>query len=890
VRLLRRIAGLWHNIVHRNRVERELDDELAGYVELLTDENVRRGMARSAARRAALLEVGGVQNVKTSVREVRTGARLEAIVHDIRYAWRGLKRTPGFTAIAIVTLALGIGANTSVFSIINAVLLQPLPFREPDRLVRVYERRSGSGESNVSGHEYVAWRDRNRTLSGLSMWTWTSFNLTGDGEPQAVVAMQTTANFFTVQGVTPVLGRGFADGEDGSGARRVAVLTSSLWRTRYGGDSSIVGRTILLDGVAVTVVGVMPPLQGFDPDLWVPMNLPGEVLKVGRHANYVVGRLQPGVSITTATTDLAAVSKRVEAEDPDMNTGHSVAIVSQYLDTVDGARRPLFAALAAVACVLLIGCTNVAHLLLQRAATRQREVAVRIALGASRGRVIQLMLAESVLVSVIGAVVGVVLAMIVVRALPSLEAVRIPRLETVSIDGRVLAATFGLTLLTGIVSGLVPALRTTRPALRQWMGDGARSGNALSGRLGGAFVVSEVALAVVLLIGAALLIQSFARLMRVDPGFDPRGVLSVDLSLPRTRYRTPEQIAQSYAALLARVSSLPGVRSAAATSTVPLSGCCNNMHLSFEGRPPAPKGKDETAVMNVVTPGYFATMRIPIVSGRDFADADARLALPLIRYWDKAPYPARFADPQPGPVALINETMARQYWPNVTAIGKRFRILESPWITVVGIAADVKHMTLSGPPPADFYLSNAQEPFASLLLVMKTTGDPLALAPAVRREIRAFDKELPVNAIASMEQVVRRSVGRPRFNALLNGIFGGIALVLSVVGTYGVIAYGVAQRTHEIGIRTALGAQPQDVVQLILGRAFALTMVGLAIGLVGSMAVTRLLEGMLFEIEPTDAFTFAGIALLIAVASLVAGYVPTRRALLIDPAVALRDD
>jgi putative ABC transport system permease protein len=393
----------------------------------------------------------------------------------------------------------------------------------------------------------------------------------------------------------------------------------------------------------------------------------------------------------------------------------------------------------------------------------------------------------------------------------------------------------------------------------------------------------------VLLIGAALLIQSFARLVRVDPGFDPRGVLAVDLALPPSRYSTPASIAESYDLLRTRLSAIPGVRSAAATSTVPLSGCCNNMPVTVEGRPPAPRGQSETAVLNIVTPGYFSTMGIRIRSGRDFSNADARFALPLIRYWDQQPYPARFHEQQPPPVAVISETMARQYWPDVDPIGKRFRVLFSPWVTVVGVVADVKHLTLGGPAPADLYLSNAQEPFGALLLVMKTDVDPMTLAPLARAQVRAFDKDLPVNAIASMEQVVHRSVGRPRFNALLIGIFGGIALLLSLVGTYGVISNGVAQRTHEIGVRTALGAQAADVVHLILGRALRLTGVGLAIGLAGAMAVTRVLEGMLFDVAPTDARTFAVVALLLVLASLVAGYVPTRRALRIDPAIALRD-
>jgi putative ABC transport system permease protein len=886
-----RIASLWRNIAHRSRVDEQLDEELSAYVDLVAAEHARAGMTASQARRTALLQLGGVEGVKMQVREARTGAWLEAFAHDVQYGARGLKKTPGFTLAATLTLALGIGATTSMFSLMNAVLLRPLPFHDPDRLVRVYEQRANDGNrGEVSGHEFVAWRERNHTLAGLALFSWREFNLTGSGEPQAVTAMEVSANFFTVEGITPLLGRAFAMGEDATGADRVAVLTSSLWRKRYGADSAIIGRSILLDGARVTVVGVMPPLEGFESDLWVPMDLPAEVQRVGKHSNYVVGRLKPGVSLAAAQSDLSAAAIFVAEQFPNDNAGHGVAITSQYDDTVQNVRRPVLVAFGAVAFVLLIACVNVAHLMLKRAAVRQKEVAIRMALGASRRRVVAQLLAEGVLLSVLGGAFGVMLAVWASHVLPTLQAVRIPRLATVAIDSRVLAVTCLLSIFTGMISGVAPALQATRPKLRQWMGEGRGTTGGVSSRLTGAFVISEVALALVLLIGAGLLIQSFARLLRVNPGFNPDRVLAVSLALPPSRYPTPQQSARAFTQLSARLAALPGVKSVGAASSVPLSGCCNNIPVSIEGRPPAPRGESETAVWNTVTPGYFHTMGIRLVQGRDFSESDARIALPLVRYWPEAPYPARFNDPQPQPVAVISETMARQYWPGTNPIGKRFRILFSPWLTVAGIVSDVRHAALGGPPTPDMYLPHSQEPDVSMVMVIRTAGPPMELAASVRREIHAFDRDLPVDQMASMEQVIGKSVGRSRFNALLIGVFGAVALLLSLVGTYGVIAYGVAQRTHEIGIRAALGASATDVLSMILGRALRLTLAGVAIGVAGALALTRLLEGLLFGVTPTDPVTFIAISGLLAVVSLAASYLPTRRAMRVDPLIAMRAD
>jgi putative ABC transport system permease protein len=885
-----RIASLWRNLTRRRRVEQDLNDELHGFVELLTSEKIRAGLSPEAARRVGLVELGGVEQVKVRVREGRSGAGLEAVVQDVRYGVRGLVRSPGFTLVATLTLALGIGANTSIFSLINAVLLRPLPFAEPDRLVRVYERREHRGDrGEVSAHEFIAWRAGNRSLAGMALYTYGELNLTGGGEPKSITAMLVSAEFFSVLGTHPLAGRGFVAGEDRDSANHVVVLSAALWHSRFGSDSAVVGRQVVLNDVSYRVVGVMPPLGTFDPALWVPMDVPAEAQRVGRHSNYVVARLDAGMTIAGAESDLARISHRLEQELPDANTGHGVHVVSQFEDTVQDARRPVLVALGAVAFVLLIACVNVAHLLLKRGAVRQKEFAVRMALGASRRRLMAQLLTESVVLSALGGALGSMLAVWAVRWLPAIQAVQIPRLAEVRIDGRVLAVTLGLSVLSGIVSGVAPALQATRPALREWMGEGMRTTAGVNGRLAGGLVASEVALALTLLIGAGLMIRSFARLVHVDPGFDPRGVLAVALSLPASRYPGAAQQAEAIDGLVSRMRSLPGVRSVAASTSVPLGGCCNNNPISVEGQPPPRPGAEQTAVLNIVTPEYFRTMGIALRSGRPFAASDARIAQPLIRYWDQEPYPPRFNEPQPMPVAIVSETMARQFWPGEDPVGRRFRVLFSPWITVVGVAADVRHISLGGPPPADMYLAQSQEPNGSIALVLRTAGDPMRLAGPVRREIGAFDKDLPIETMVSMDQVLSDSVGRPRFNALVLGIFGAVALLLSVVGTYGVIAYGVAQRTHEIGIRAALGAQSRDLLRLVLGHALALTLTGIGIGLIGALALTRLLAALLYDVAPTDAPTYISVSALLLGVSAVASWVPTRRAMRVDPLVALRD-
>ena len=817
---------------------------------------------------------------------------METLWQDLRQGARSLGRTPGFTLLAVVTLALGIGANSAIFSLVNAVLLTPLPFHDPASLVVILERRTdapaNAADNNVSAHEYLAWSAQgSHVLEGAALYMYDEFNLTGGGDPERLIALSVTAGFFDVLGVRATTGRTFLAGEDDAGAERLAVLSDRVFKRRFGADSSVVGRSITLDDLPYRVVGVAPPSGDLDPDLWVPIDLPAEAQRVGRHSSTVFARLKPGVTAGVAQRELGVVAAGlVEQYGPGQAT-HGVRVVSMTAAVLGDVRRPLLVALGAVAFVLLIASANVAHLLLTRATARRQELAVRAALGAGRRRILGHVLAESVLLSLAGGALGLFVAVWLAELLPSLSAVRIPRLAEARVDFTVVTATFLVSLLTGVASGLLPAWRASRPDLRAWLSDGLRATPSLGRRIADSLVVSEIALALVLLVGAGLLLKSFARLTRVDPGFDPANVLMLTITLPERRYPGAHMQRAAFETIMERLSALPGVRHVGATTQAPLVECCDAYPITVEGRAAAP-GEEIGALYRSTSPDYFRVMNIPLRSGRLFSAADARLALPLIRYWPQQPAYENFDEPQPAPVGIINETMARRYWPDQDPVGKRFRLLFSPWITVVGVVGDVRHTSLSAATRPEAFLSSQQEPRAYMTIMVKTSGDPLLLAAAVRERIRSFDADLPVGEIRTVDQAVHDSLGRPRFNATLLSALAGLALVLALVGIYGVISYSVAQRTHEIGLRTALGADAADVVRLILGRFMTLTVAGLAIGLTGALALTRLLDTLLFQVTPTDPATFALLTVLLAAVALLASYLPTRRALRVDPLEALR--
>jgi len=814
---------------------------------------------------------------------------MDSLIKDIRFGLRSLAKRPAFTAIAVITLALGIGANSAIFSVVNAVLLRPLPFKDPDRLMVVWERRESSGNSNLplSGHEYSAFKERTNVFEALTIVQPNGLNLTGRGDPSMVDVLEVSTEYFSVIGVPPMLGRTFAPGEDGDGGAKVVVLGHKLWTQRFGSDPNVLNQTVRMNDQSYTVVGVMPSLE-LMPDVLVPIDLRGELRKVGRHSYQVIGRLKPGVTRDQAQAEVAHVAQQVEQEFPDANRGHGVQIVGMHEVVTGGAQLPLLTLFAAVGFVLLIACANVANLLLSRAATRQREMAIRTALGASRWRLIRQTLVESLLLAVCGGGVGLLAAVWLVTLLSRITSVNIPRLDKISIDNRVLLATFGFSILTGLLTGLAPAWRNSEPRLAQWIKDGVR-GSFSPGRrrISSALVVAEVSLAVVLLVGGGLMLKSFVQLLRVNPGFQPHHVLRLDFALPETKYREPQQLLAFYNELIVRLQALPGVESVGATTNTPLGPAESWSGFAIEGRPAPPQGNHQQAAVRTVSDDYFRTMQIPLRKGRFFNSSDARVALPLIRWFEQQPLPEHFDDPQAAPAIIINETMARLYWPNEDPVGRRMRIIFSPWLTIVGVVGDVHHTGLNTPPNPEMYLSQLQEPQSSMAVLARTTGDPLQLAAAAREQLRAMDKDQPVT-VTTMDQLYANSLAGQRFNTLLLGIFAAVALLLAMIGVFGVINYSVTQRTHELGIRIALGAQRRDVFKLVVGQGLLLALVGVGVGAAGAVAVTRLITGLLYGVSPTDGPTLVVVSLLVTAVAFLACYLPARRATRVDPLIALR--
>jgi len=812
------------------------------------------------------------------------------VLHDLRYAIRGILRTPAFTSVAVVTLALGIGANTAAFGLIRAVFLSPLPGRDADRLVTIAERRPTSRDANipVSGHEYVAWTEQNRTLDGVALHVPDRLTLTGAGEPQGIDVTRVSAGYFALVGLHAAAGRLFAPGEDAAGHDGVAVLSDRLWRARFNRDPRIVGTTIALDDRPFTVVGVLGPLpDSLSPDAWLPLDVPGEGRAVGRHHLGVIARLRPSATLSQAQGDLDVISQRLAQQMPDDNTGHFAVVTGLRQSIVGDFRAPSLLIIAAVGFVLLIGCANVANLLLARGTARHRELAVRAALGASRARIVRQLVLESLVLSTIGGAAGLLLSAWMTDLIPKLPGARIPLVETAVVDWRSVLAAAAISLVTGLAAGLAPALRSSR-AHTAWLREGHRmSDDRGRQRLRIALVATEVALTLMLLIGAGLMINSFAHLVRVEPGFDPRHVLVAPIDLPPARYGTPQQRRAFVERTIADVRGIPGVTAAGAVSHLPLGGADNWMAFAITGRPAPARGQEAYAPFRIATAGYFNALGIPLRRGRVFSDADARIAVPLIRWYPQQPLPDGFDKPQPAPVAIVSEAAAQQFWPGQDPIGQRIRVLFSPDVTIVGIVGNVKHNALNLPAYPHIYLSHNQEPSESLSLVVRTAASPSAAAPAVRARLRAADAALPIS-IRTMDDVLALSTAQPELYALLTGIFGAVALVLAVVGIFGVVSYVAAQRTREIGVRMALGAQAREIVALVIGQGMRPVAAGIVAGLAGAAAVTRFMKTLLFGVTPLDTLTFTSVVLIVAVVGLIACWIPARRALRVDPIAALR--
>ena len=803
-------------------------------------------------------------------------------MNDLRYSLRVLIKNPAFTATALLTLALGIGVNTAIFSAVDSVLLRPLPMREPDRVVSVWEHslRVGIDRNDVAPANFVDLRNQNRVFEGVGAFGDFNMNLTGQGEPARLEGRVVTADVFNLLGVKPALGRTIHPEDDQDGRHRVVVLSDRLWQRRFNSDPSIVGQNITLNNESYTVIGVMPP-DFFFPDreaeMWTPWAMsPDEASGRGDHYLRVMARLKPGVTIEQANAEVETIAGRLSTEHPRTNEGLGFSVNSFHEDYVGSLRTPILILFAAVALVLLIACANVANLLLAQATSRRREIAIRIALGARRFVIVRQLLVESLLLAVGGGVLGVMGAIWGVQWLSALVPESLSQLESVTIDARVLVFTLGVTVLTALVFGALPAFHASRAKPGETLGEvGRDSSGGMSGRyVRRVLVVAEVALAVVLLVGAGLLIRSFQRLRQVDPGFRTDNLLTMRVVLPGTKYRTSEQRRVFYDELLRRVDELPGVESAGIITFLPLSTSGLNFSFSVEGRAMPGDMNLPLALYRVVSPDYFRTMDIPLQRGRVF---DSR---------DTAESP---------PVIVVNRRLAEEFWPGEDPTGKRLKIgsvdSPNPWAVVAGVVADVRQSGLYGEQTFEIYVPYAQERrgfVAPRDLIVRTSGDASSLAGAVRQAVWAVDKDQPISDVRTMDQVLARVVSRERFQTLLLALFATLALALACVGLYGVISYAVVQRTHEIGVRMALGAQPGDVLRLVINQGMLLTLIGLAIGVVAAFAVTRVMTEMLFGVTPTDPLTFAGVPIVLGVIALLACYVPARRATKVDPLVALR--
>jgi len=811
---------------------------------------------------------------------------------DLRYAWRVLGKNPGFAAVAILTLALGIGANSAIFSLVHAILLEPFPFPHADRLIMVWETDPNRQVTRgiIAPAELLDWQEQARSFENLAGWQTWFYNITGGNEPEQVWGTTVTPNFFNVFGVSPALGRAFQLNEGAPGHEQVVVISHALWMRRFGGNAGALGRSMEIDGKPYTIIGVMPP--GFSVfgtsrqyDLWIPFAWNRAQLRRDAHSVIVFGRLKPGVTVAQAGAEMRTLLRRQQQEYPDEDQGIGIRVVPMREDVTTGLRPALLVLMCAVGFVLLIACANVANLLLARAATRQREIAVRAVLGAGRMRIFRQLLTESVLLGLLGGVGGVVIALgglrLLLAILPRSGGYgEIPHPEWIGVNGPVLLFTLGIAVLTGLIFGLAPALQISRINLSESMKEGGRGTTTRRARaIRSGLVVLEVALSLILLVGAGLLMESFVRLLNEDIGFHPENLLTMQVWLPPSRYPSDEQVTAFLRQAVENLSVLPDVRGATAINFLPLTGWGAFSDFSIEGRPAPPKGHEFSAQYRVITPNYFSTMGITLKEGRAFTSSEA---------------------PQSAGVVIINQSMARQYWPGEDPIGKRIRLdlpeehgpwqphARTDWLTVVGLVGDVREWELGDRTQAQIYLDSSQNPSRIMRLVVRTGKDPAALSEDARHSIMAINSDQSVTELKTMDEYLSEALSQRRLNMSLLAVFAGLAVFLATVGIYGVVAYSVVQRSHEIGIRMALGAQPKSVLRLILGQSMLLALAGIAIGLGASFFLTKLIASMLFGVTARDPFIFAGVSLLLGVVALLASFIPARRAMRVDPLDSLR--
>jgi putative ABC transport system permease protein len=886
--LLRNITSGFRSLFRKEEVSHELDEELNGFLDMAAEENMKQGMNRQDALRAVRLERGSLEVTKEVVRSAGWESFVETFWRDLRYALRTLRKSPGFAAVAVLTLTLGIGATASIFSVVDAVLLRRLPYHNANRLVSLYEDRTSTGfhrrqftpanfadcKAETAIFEDVAAIDADRF-----------YNLTGNGgTPQRLSAEGVTHNLFSILGVQPIVGRLFLPDEDTAGSEHVVLLSHRLWLTRFGGDRNVLGQAILLNGEKYSVVGVMPPWFSFpnkDADLWVPTAFtPQQLADRGAHFLTVVGALQPGVSVSQANAELRVLSQNLRQQHIDImrfvDRFDAVPLQKVYTEDVRGG---LIVLLVAVAFILLIACSNVANLLLSRATARQREIALRSALGAGRGRIVRQLLTESVVLATAGGVLGLLLTKANFTFLKTLIPEDLSRTISLTLNFSVLGFAIFVSFASTFLFGLTPALRISKTDLTDSLKEGGRGGTSpRSKSLSNLLVIGEIALSVVLLVASGLLLKSFANLREANPGFRSDEVLTAQIDVPDSKYRDFIRRTNFFQAVLQRVTALPRVTGAGFTSVLPFSwksGMGGFLGMAgFQPEGVAQLDLQYAALDRVVTPGYFETMRIQLLRGRFFDDHDGL----------------------DGPsVAIVNDAMARKFWPNEEALGKRFRLNlvggTFRLFQIVGIVADVKEMGLDEPPKEEMYFPYWQAQGNYMVpstLVVQTKGDPISIASAVREAVWSVDPEQPVSQISTMNDVLDREVAQRRVQAILLGALAALALTLACVGIYGVMAYLVTQQNHEIGIRVALGADSRNILGLVLGRGAKWTATGVGIGIAGALFVTRLMRSLLFGVSPFDPLTFAAVAFVLAFVAMAACYIPARRATRIDPMVALR--
>ena len=817
---------------------------------------------------------------------------MDNLLQDIRFGFRRLLKRPAITALAIISLALGIGANSSIFSIVNAVLLRPLPYEDSHRLMTLWETNSQQiatvmnlqNRNQVAPANFLDWSKQNQVFEELVASRLISFNLTGGDRPERVLGAIVNQKLFSVLRVKPVLGRTFLADDTVGNRDRVAILSDALWQRRFGADPNVIGQKLSMNNESFSVIGVMAPHFQYpdEAEVWVLSRLevpeaPGGAsananLLTNRTLHYlmVVARLKPGVTSQQAQADLKNIASNLQSQYPDTNASAGVTVETMQEDIVGDIRPTLRILLGVVVFVLLIACVNIANLLLARATLLRKEIAVRVALGANRARIIRQLLTESVLLAMAGGVLGLILAYLGIKGLVALSPSDIPRLKEISLDGYVLGWTFLISILTGVISGLAPALQVSKPNLNETLQEGGRGADpgAAHHRVRSLLVVAEVAISLVLLTGAGLLIKSFIHLQKINPGFTSDNVLTMRLALPAYKYAGEEQTKPYFTELLHRVKTLPGVDSVAITTALPLSTFEAASSYTVEGQPLPSDGSLPIANWRVVSPEYFQVLSIPVIQGRTFTERDNKEVPPVI---------------------IINQTMARSVFPNQDPIGRRITVgAEKSPSQIVGVVGDIRHSGLDAEPKPEMYVSYLQTARASYTVAVRTKVDPSSMVASVRNEIQGIDKDQPIAGVKTMNEMRAESLAQVRFNTLVLSVFAALGLILAAVGIYGVAAYSVSQRTHEIGIRMALGAHPQSVLRLVLRQGMVLALIGVALGLVASYAVTRVMRSLLFGVTATDPITFVIVALVLAAVALLANYVPARRATRVDPLIALR--